>query len=801
MAVTVRGDRGAFGGVLTPPQAGPLRLGALSARAASSALLSVGPNGDVVAGALAAADLPSVFTRRDVAETIGETWTWAPGKAIVFSAGDSPAPPLLTGRSTGTRVVVHPHTGGTTEYAIGIDSGALWQSTPLGQTHKWYSGATERLRLDATGTLTLLNGSGTLNLSEPSLGNGRLEAPGSLDLAAGTALYLSTGAASNLIVPVTGYKENLGTINRKYLSLHAAELWVETLVAQDTLATIGGRIVVGATTTLTRDLAPSATTIYVKHNAFELDTGDEHGSKLVLQAAGKFETLWVTSATVPAAQPQGDYAYTVQRDVTVPGTVGGVGSPWYAGDAVFDTGKLQTGGAFIDLYSVKGLNPGTSAGPTIVGNVRIGHWGTEWREHWAIGNLKGVYGNTGRVMGAAFGDTNGIHLQIDAVNGIRFLGGGGTSGLNYGQWDTSGNLSLGYASGGQFVFSAATGNVSMRFNGVEKIGLRSDGSVHLSAGLVVGADAGAVGYVRSAGATDWNAGNGFVFKYTQATTATSVLIGNSAGRRLQWTPTGSLVLVSDGLQIDENGITLQQQNSATYSPTRAIQWSGGARMWDSSTTDTFELNRFSGYLNIVAYSTLGAVMLQGGGAGADRTTLTLRQASMEFGGVLTGGTRPPFLPANDQAHNLGSASRRWNEVYAFMTLSQYGQFAGSNFGYYLFVAADAAGKPTTGTWTITPSDGRAKDDIVPVDREAALALVQRVPLVRFRYTGALGSPADVRGIGVVAQDIAPLLPASVHRDPAGTLGWNPHELLMLNVAAVQALATRLAALERTPRDS
>ncbi len=64
----------------------------------------------------------------------------------------------------------------------------------------------------------------------------------------------------NDILPNTGYDLNIGSLQKKYLTLHAAELWVETLVAQDTIATIGGRILVTPTTKLTRDLSNSAST-------------------------------------------------------------------------------------------------------------------------------------------------------------------------------------------------------------------------------------------------------------------------------------------------------------------------------------------------------------------------------------------------------------------------------------------------------------------------------------------------------------------------------------------------------------
>ena len=87
------------------------------------------------------------------------------------------------------------------------------------------------------------------------------------------------------------------------------------------------------------------------------------------------------------------FTYQVYRNLDSSGV-----KDWYAGDAIFNTG--QTGDGFIDLYSVRGVNQGSSAGPTIVGNVRTGG-GLAWREHWAIGNLQGVYGNTTARYGAA----------------------------------------------------------------------------------------------------------------------------------------------------------------------------------------------------------------------------------------------------------------------------------------------------------------------------------------------------------------------------------------------------------------
>jgi hypothetical protein len=212
----------------------------------------------------------------------------------------------------------------------------------------------------------------------------------------------------NDILPGTNYDLNLGSLSKKYLTLHAAELWVETLVAQDTIATIGGRVLVGPTTTLTRDMGTGDTTIYVKHN--EMASGD----RAYMEANGKVEFFAVTSAATELT-PNAEYSYTVTRNLDGTGA-----NQWYAGDAIFNTGT--TGDGWIDLYSVQGMKPGvTQAGPAIVGNVRNSSTYNDWGERWAIGNLNGVYGYGVDTYGAAFGEyaSGKANVTIDATNGLR----------------------------------------------------------------------------------------------------------------------------------------------------------------------------------------------------------------------------------------------------------------------------------------------------------------------------------------------------------------------------------------------
>ena len=235
---------------------------------------------------------------------------------------------------------------------------------------------------------------GTTSVSTPTL-----TASGNLTLSpTGDIVLDPTG---NDILPNTNYDLNLGALNKKYLTLHAAELWVETLVAQNTIATIGGRILVGPTTTLTLDLAAATTTITVKHN--QMVSGD----RVYMEANGKVEWMAITSAASPVVN---GYDYSVTRNLDGSGA-----NDWFAGDAMFNTGT--TGKGFIDLYSTSGVLSGS--GPTIVGNVRTGTTYNDIAPRWAIGNLNGLYWYGLDTPGVAMGDASGANVVIDATDGFR----------------------------------------------------------------------------------------------------------------------------------------------------------------------------------------------------------------------------------------------------------------------------------------------------------------------------------------------------------------------------------------------
>ncbi|HNB50410.1 MAG TPA: hypothetical protein PK530_00625, partial [Anaerolineales bacterium] len=141
---------------------------------------------------------------------------------------------------------------------------------------------------------------------------------GNLTLAPTGDLVLNP--TGNDVVPLTSYDLNIGSPTKRYLTLHAAELWVQTLVAQNTVATFGGRLLVAPSNELIADVGTSDTTISVKYN--NLTNGD----RVYFEADGQVEWMAVTGNPADIA---GGYQYAVTRNLDGTGA-----NLWYAGDAV-----------------------------------------------------------------------------------------------------------------------------------------------------------------------------------------------------------------------------------------------------------------------------------------------------------------------------------------------------------------------------------------------------------------------------------------------------------------------------------
>ena len=297
-------------------------------------------------------DLHTNYPEHDQTETITAVWTFS--SEILLSGTGSAGALKFTGTlGGGAEGFQYTDAGGSLRYLLnlpGSDIVALSNRASNGVVQIRANTATagsggevtiaefEDDRLQLFGTLEF---QGAQSITTTT---------GNLTIApAGDVLFDPTG---NDVHPTTGYDLNLGTLQKKWLTLHAAELWVETLVAQNTIATIGGRILVGPTTTLTADLNDVSTTISVEHNQMV------EGDVAYMEADGKVEFMYIASG--PSGG--GPYTYTVVRAIDPTPA-----NDWFAGDAVFNTGA--GGNGFIDLYSFAGIKSGTT-GPTIVGNVR-----------------------------------------------------------------------------------------------------------------------------------------------------------------------------------------------------------------------------------------------------------------------------------------------------------------------------------------------------------------------------------------------------------------------------------------------
>lgn len=233
------------------------------------------------------------------------------------------------------------------------------------------------------------------------------------------------------ILPTANYESNIGSFTKKFLSLHVAELNVETIVASERRSTIGGRLNIGLGNILVSDLSTIGTTLYVKHN--NLNVNDI----LHFEKDGSVEFMKVTASNGGNA---GNYSYSVTRNLD-----GSSANAWSAGDSLINTGT--TGNAFLDIYSLNSLKTGISTnGATIAYMERTGTTYNDIDSRAIVGNLKGWYGYTSNVYGAGFGDYLNENLVIDATNGLRIR-----SGSNVALEANSGILKV----GNNFVYTVA----------------------------------------------------------------------------------------------------------------------------------------------------------------------------------------------------------------------------------------------------------------------------------------------------------------------------------------------------------
>lgn len=227
----------------------------LGARSAGQDL--IGMNGDaLVRGVLGTSDIPSVFTRRDLAETINQAWLFSAGVAGPF-------------RVSG---------GSGADAAIGSDN-----------VRCHISAGTPRCTFEDAGfpQWTIDNSVGTLRMYRTN--------------SSGTADQVSLSLSDNVtlapkggsLLPALPYGVNIGSHGLPVGAIYTGELWAESFVAQETIATIGGEIVVAPTTSLIEGITSTQTTIKTKHNNLS------NGSHVLLKRDFRLEAIDITSNASP----------------------------------------------------------------------------------------------------------------------------------------------------------------------------------------------------------------------------------------------------------------------------------------------------------------------------------------------------------------------------------------------------------------------------------------------------------------------------------------------------------------------
>jgi len=247
---------------------------------------------------------------------------------------------------------------------------------------------------------------------------------GSNNIVVSPTINLTLDPLQYYVYPGGNNKINLGGFNRKWSTLYASELYVETLVASSVLATIGGRIIVSPSSTLIADITASATTIDLKHqfaaNTFLYLETFNFTTMLPQQEAIK---LAATGTAIT-----GGFRFTgISRGLNSLG----VGKAWTSGDSLVSFGSAVKDG-YIDLSSVKTAVDlplgGQKIGPTISIYSRTST--ASWKDVAPVvtmGQLSGFVGY-GNEFGFATGNdltllpsTGFSGLTADKTNGLRMF--------------------------------------------------------------------------------------------------------------------------------------------------------------------------------------------------------------------------------------------------------------------------------------------------------------------------------------------------------------------------------------------
>lgn len=279
-----------------------------------------------------------------------------------------------------------------------------------------------------------LTGTNTLGVRTPLADTtaGTLEALLKSDASGGLRLqYMSTPEVRNTsgsitlnptgtaVLPTGTIQKDLGDYNRKWRTLYAAEMYVETLVAQDVMSTIGGRVLVTPTSSLIAAIASGTGTsisMDVKHNGFAV------GEWLYMAAApGGIAQVEIFQVTAGPGAITGGYRYTVNRNQDGSGQ-----NAWQEGDAVASLGNA-VGTGYIDLSATTTTRSHIGPTVTVYARTSTGAW-TGVVPTVSMGNLRSFVDYGANEYGLALGNdltltpTTGFSgMTADRTSGLRLF--------------------------------------------------------------------------------------------------------------------------------------------------------------------------------------------------------------------------------------------------------------------------------------------------------------------------------------------------------------------------------------------
>jgi len=273
--------------------------------------------------------------------------------------------------------------------------------------------------------------------------------------------------------------------------------------------------------------------------------------------------------------------------------------------------------------------------------------------------------------------------------------------------------------------------------------------------------------------------------------------------------------VTGNSKLQINGNAAIGYSSPTTAPTNGLVVDGNVGI--GTTSPSGKLNVFTGLsgatLDIVNQLS-GSISFGNGSGSTTAPTIVCKSNS---------NTALTFIAATNDTNTTGDYifNVRKNDNTDFTTLTssafKFSRFATSlvdilrngNVGigtttptYKLQISTDSAAKPTTALWTIA-SDARIKENINKYTK--GLNELLKINPITYDYNGLGGFEKGKGGVGIIAQEIAEILPDSVSsikgklnetdEEEIDILNFNGHELTYVLINAVKELKAEIELLK------